>query len=160
MDFILLNYIIKNNCVKFIHFKIYLSNMSKTARNKLNSFKEKAILIFCVLTKKFGYTLSEVRDIYTNDKLWSVHYIYDNFSENLKIIIKQEPCYTDYGFTFEIQNTKNNESNIICNWPHEKQDYDLNSLQFIANTIFESNAAVHLISGKNWQLINGVLLQF
>ena len=66
--------------------------------DKLENFKRLAPNLFKDLVDKYGYTLDEIKTKQLNNQDWSVHLIYTNQDKNLKIIIKQEPYYTDYGF--------------------------------------------------------------
>ena len=72
------------------------------AVNKIDSFNEKAEIVFRTLVEKYGYVLSEIRVNELNGQKWSAHHIYINSEKNLQIEIKQEPYYTDYGFSFFI----------------------------------------------------------
>ncbi len=63
--------------------------------DKIDNFNIKAENLFRPELEKNGYTLDEIKIGEINGEKWSTHHIYINNKSNLKIIIKQEPYYTD-----------------------------------------------------------------
>jgi len=116
------------NICQITYKYLYLS-MELTSNDKIALFEQKAPLLFRVLIDDFGYELNQVKTIYLNRQKWAIHYIYTHTAKSLKIIIRQEPCYTDYGFSFFIYNLENGGHNILYHVEHHKQDKDLISLQ-------------------------------
>jgi hypothetical protein len=127
--------------------------------NKIDSFDEKAQTLFRNLITDYGYTL-EGKDLFElNGMKWSTKHVYINRDTDLKIEIRQEPCYTDYGFSFFIYNLKTDEYNILCNVPHEVQDKEDKFLWRAHQKLFSSSEAIDLISGKNWHKLPHILFQ-
>jgi len=119
--------------------------------DKIDNFNEKAEVLFRPLVKKYGYLLREIKINELNGQKWSTHHIYINSEKNLKIVIKQEPYYTDYGFSFFIYKTGTEEYNILYNVPHEKQDKEDKFLLKDYEDLFSTQEIVDLISGKTWK---------
>ena len=120
-------------------------------QNKIEQFNNIGKDVFQRLCSDFGYVLEDIKIFEIKDRPWSVKHIYTHKLHNLKIVIEQAPYYTDYGFTFFIYNLSNEQSNILYNVPHEKQDEEGNFLVVAANAIFSSVEITNLISGKVWE---------
>lgn len=119
--------------------------------DKLENFKRVAPGLFKDLVEKYGYTLDEIKTNQLNNQDWSVHLIYTNQEKNLKVIIKQEPYYTDYGFSFFIYKPGTQEYNILCNVEHHRQDPENNILLKAYNDLFMNKETLDLISGNEWK---------
>ena len=122
--------------------------MELTSEDKINLFEQRAPQLFRVLIDEFGYELNEVKTIYHTGIKWAVHYIYSNIEKKLKIIIKQEPCYTDYGFSVLIFDTKTGNYNILYHIEHHLQDKKFNFLTRASQKLFLSQDTVALINGN------------
>jgi hypothetical protein len=127
--------------------------------NKIDNFNEKAELLFRPLLENLGYTLEEKKINYLNGKKWSTDHIYMNSKAKLKIEIKQEPYYTDYGFSFSIHKLGTDQYNILYNVPHEVQDKKDKFLTKACNELFSNTEMVDLISGKSWKELNHIPFQ-
>ncbi|UOK41619.1 MULTISPECIES: hypothetical protein [Flavobacterium] len=130
------------------------------SENKIDNFNVKGKELFQILTNKYDYTLKEIKVSEINGQKWTTQHIYINNSKNLKIVIKQEPYYTDYGFSFFIYKIGNDEYNILCNVPHEKQDKDDDFLKLAYEKLFSTKETVDLISGENWKELKRIPHQF
>ncbi len=119
--------------------------------DKLENFKKVAPIIFKDLVDKYGYTLDEVKTNQLNNQDWSVHLIYTNKDKGLKIIIKQEPFYTDYGFSFFIYKLGTEEYNILCNVEHHRQDTEDKFLAKAYIDLFTTKETLDIITGNEWQ---------
>jgi len=119
--------------------------------DKIDSFNEKAEVLFRSLLENYGYVLLEKKINEINGQKWSVQHIYINDKTKLKIVIKQEPYYTDYGFAFWIHQLETNKYNILYNVPHEKQDKADMFLDKACNDLFADPLIVDLISGNSWK---------
>jgi hypothetical protein len=122
--------------------------------NKIESFKEIAPKIFKPLVDNYGYALEEIKVNKLNGQDWSIHFIYFNVEKNLKIIIKQEPYYTDYGFSFFVYKIDNGQYNILYNVEHHLQDDGNLFLTKAAEDLFSTEVTRDIISGKNWKELN------
>lgn len=129
------------------------------AVNKIDSFNEKAEIVFRTLVEKYGYVLSEIRVNELNGQKWSTHHIYINSEKNLQIEIKQEPYYTDYGFSFFIFKMGTKEYNILYQVPHEKQDNEDTFLLKAHEDLFSTEETTDLISGKKWKELKRIPFQ-
>jgi len=127
--------------------------------NKIDNFNKKGEALFRQILESYGYTLSEKKINELNGQEWSIHHIYVNNKAGLKIVIKQEPYYTDYGFSFFIHKLGTDEYNILCNVPHEKQDREDKFLDNACKDILSSPELVDMISGKSWKELRHVPLQ-
>ena len=127
--------------------------------NRIEYFRTHARHLLSILESEFNYTFEEEKIFRHADIDWSIKLIYFNKRKNLKIVIEQAPYYTDYGFTFSIQNVISNENVMIYNIPHERQDSENKFLKNACNLIFSNQEAVDLISGKKWQTYNRILIQ-
>lgn len=78
---------------------------------------------------------------------------------DLKIKISQEPYYTDYGFSVFIYNLKNEEYNIICNVPHEKQDDGITFLLKVHHEMFSNAEVIKMLNGENWEKFDRILIE-
>lgn len=76
-----------------------------------------------------------------------------NKKAKLKIIIKHEPLYTDYGFTFFIYQLGTENYSILYNHPHETQDSEGKFLEKASRELFSSVEALDFITGKSWKKI-------
>ena len=120
------------------------------AYDLLKVFSKKGETIFRPPLEKYGYKLIEKLPIEFNGNLWSIHHIYMNEAVGLKILVKQEPCYSDYGFSIFIHKLLNNEFNILYNVPKEEQDHEDNFLIRACNDILLSSELIDIIAGKAW----------
>lgn len=118
--------------------------------NKIDNFNDKAEILFRPLLEKYGYLLREKKVNELHGQKWSAHHIYCNIEKKLKIVIKQEPYYTDYGFSFFLHKVGTEEYNILYNVPHERQDNDDKFLTKASEDLFSHPEMVDLISGKTW----------
>lgn len=118
------------------------------AADKIEHFNEKGEQLFRPLLENYGYTLDEKKINEINGQKWSVHHIYLNNKSGLKIVIKQEPYYTDYGFSFFIYKIGTDEYKILDHVPHEKQDKDNLFMDKACSDIFSNLELVDVISGK------------
>src|SRR5262245_60807584 len=118
------------------------------AINKIASFNEKAETLFRPLLEKYGYSLEkkEIHELY--GKEWSAHHIYLNEIAKLKIEIKQEPYYVDYGFSIFIYKLGTEEFNLLCNVPHENQDAEDAFLRIYCDKLFSDQSIFEIIRGK------------
>lgn len=119
--------------------------------NKIDNFNEKAEILFRPFLEQFGYILEEKKINEINGQNWSTHHIYTNNKTKLKIVIKQEPYYTDYGFSFFIHKLGTNKFNILYHVPHESQDKDDKFLEKAYNDFLASTELIDIISGKSWK---------
>ncbi len=127
--------------------------------NKIDNFNEKAEILFRPLLEKYGYTLEEKKINEINGQKWSIHHIYINTKSKLKIVIKQEPYYTDYGFSFFIHKLGTDKFNVLYNVPHEKQDKDDKFLIKACDDLFSRTDLVDLINGKSWKELKSIPFQ-
>lgn len=126
---------------------------------RIDTFKELAPKLFQVLVDDFGYILEETKISRHWDQDWSVHLIYINKERNLKIVVMQEPYYTDYGFSFFIYNTNNDEYNILYNVAHEDQDEENSFLIKAREDLFSTSESLDMISGKSWKKLDKILFR-
>ncbi|CCG52941.1 Hypothetical protein KQS_04875 [Flavobacterium indicum GPTSA100-9 = DSM 17447] len=119
--------------------------------DKIDNFNDIAPNIFKILIDDFGYSLKEITTHYINNEKWSTHHIYVNNSLNLKIVVKQEPYYTDYGFSFFIYQIKTEQYDILYNVPHEKQDKEDKFLLKVYENMFSNKEILDIINGKKWK---------
>ncbi|MEO8173647.1 MAG: hypothetical protein ABI581_11210 [Sediminibacterium sp.] len=124
--------------------------MELTAANKMDLFIEKGEIRFRPLLEKLGYTLEEKKITEINGQRWSVHHIYKNERAGLKVVIQQEPCYTDYGFSFCVHKSGNNKYKVLYNVPAEKQDHEFKFLDKACDDVFSNTELVDIITGKSW----------
>ena len=117
---------------------------------KIDRFNEKAQAVFRPLLEEYGYILEEIKVNKLNGQDWSAHHIYLNKTTNMKVVIKQEPYYTDYGFSFFIHKLQSNEYNILYNIPHERQDNEDEFIRVACHKLFSSPEMTDIISGKSW----------
>ena len=127
--------------------------------NKIDNFNEKGEALFRPILEKYGYNLNEKKINELDGKQWSSKHIYVNNKAGLKIVIQQEPYYTDYGFSFFIYKLGTDEYNILCNVPHEKQDREDNFLDKVCDDIFSNSELIDIISGKVWKKLNRIPLK-
>jgi hypothetical protein len=127
--------------------------------NKIDNFNEKAEMLFRPLLEKYGYILVEKKINEINGQKWSTHHIYINRKAGLKIVIKQEPYYTDYGFSFFIHKLGTDKYNILYNVPHEKQDKEDEFLKKACDDLFSRTDLIDLISGKSWKELKSIPFQ-
>lgn len=124
--------------------------------DKLENFKRLATGIFKDLVDKYGYTFDEMKTNQLDNKDWSVHLIYSNQDKNLKIIIKQEPYYTDYGFSFFIFKLGTEEYNILCHVEHHKQDAEGKFLLKAYTDLFTTRETLDIIAGNGWKELKSI----
>jgi hypothetical protein len=127
--------------------------------NRIEYFRTHARSLFSILESEFEYTFEEEKIFRHADIDWSIELLYFNKPKNLKIVIEQAPYYTDYGFTFSVQNISSNENVMIYNIAHERQDSESKFLTNACELIFLNPEVVDLISGKKWQNYNRILIQ-
>lgn len=118
---------------------------------KLENFKKLAPVLFKDLVEKYGYTLDEVKISQIDNRDWSVHIMYTNREKDLRIVIKQEPYYTDYGFSFFIYKIGMKEYNILYNVGYEKQDSEDNFLLKPYDDLFNTKETLDIITGDEWR---------
>ena len=116
--------------------------------NKIDYFNKKSPEIFRNLVENYGYELADLKTNERNGMKCSAHHIYCNEKKALKIIIKQEPYYTDYGFSFFIHKIGTKEYNILYNVEAEYQDDENRFLQKAYTDLFSTPETLDLISGK------------
>lgn len=126
--------------------------------NRIEFFKTHARSLFLILENEFNYTFEQEKVFKHAEIDWSIELIYFNEAKNLRISIEQAPYYTDYGFTFRIQNINYKEDVIIYNIAHEKQDSESKFLANAHELIFSNLEAVDLISGKKWENYNKIVI--
>jgi hypothetical protein len=127
--------------------------------DKIDNFNEKATTVFRSTLEKYGYLLEEIKVNYINGQKWSTHHIYSNKQANLKIIIKQEPFYTDYGFSFFIYDLGMEQYNILYNVPHERQDNGDNFLYMAYEELFSNKETSDQIGGISWKKLGHIPFQ-
>lgn len=118
--------------------------------DKIDQFNTIAKDVFNSLTTKYGYILTEIKTNEVKGMKWSAHHIYINKTKSLKIEIRQEPYYSDYGFSFFIYKIGTKQYNILYNIPHEKQDKELKFLQKAYADLFSNKETLNIISGEKW----------
>ena len=123
------------------------------ATYNFHAFIQKADTIFRKKFEGYGYSREEVKINEIGGRIWSVHLIYVNALADLRIVIKQEPYYTDYGFSIFINKLGANQYNILYNVPHEKQDKENGYLAIGCEEIFSTTEIIDLISGKSWKIL-------
>jgi hypothetical protein len=133
--------------------------LQRMTSNKIDNFNEKAEILFRPLLEKYGYILKEKKINEINGQKWSTHHIYINNKAKLKIEIKQEPYYTDYGFSFFIHKLGTDKYNILYNVPHEKQDKEDKFLEKACDDLFASPEIIDIISGKSWKELRHIPFQ-
>ncbi|HSU28867.1 MAG TPA: hypothetical protein VLJ68_10825 [Chitinophagaceae bacterium] len=141
------------NARQFTHFKTHMTI------DKIDSFDEKAELLFRNLISDYGYTLEGKNLFELNGMKWSTKHVYINSDTHLKIEIQQAPYYTDYGFSIFIYNLRTDEYNILYNIPHDSHDEEDKFLVRAHQTLFSSSEAIDLISGKYWRKLSHILFQ-
>jgi hypothetical protein len=107
---------------------------------------------FKKLTDVYGYQLT---DVVQKDRYAKL--IYECSSLDKKIEIINATNHVDYGFSFFIYNTTNNEYNIAANTPIEREDSECEFVIRAAEYIFEN--IEQLISGSQWETFGRVLHQ-
>lgn len=126
------------------------------AQDKITSFNEKTIELVSPLLEQLGYKLKEIKISEHRNMNWSTRLFFTNTEKGLEIQIREEPYYTDYGFSFWIYNIKNGLDNILYNIPHEKQGNDLTFYEQAINTLFSTPETLKLIKGEDWYEFNGL----
>lgn len=124
--------------------------------NKLENFRKVAPDLFRPLVDIYGYIFEEQKTNKIRDIDWSIHLIYINNDKNLKIIIKQEPYYTDYGFSFFIYKLGTEQYNILCHIEHHRQDEENLYLFKAFQDLFTSEETLDIISGAVWKELNEI----
>lgn len=119
--------------------------------DKINFFKEIAPTLFNMLIVDYDYKLEQIKINKIDDIGWSIHLIYLNLENQLKIIIKQEPYYTDYGFSFVIYKLGTEQYNILYNVEHTKQDAENQYLFKAVKELFTTKETLDIIAGKGWK---------
>ena len=127
--------------------------------SKIDNFKNTAPKIFQTLIDNYDYILEDIKINRLNDMDWSVNLTYINQNKGLKIVIKQEPYYTDYGFSFEIHKLGTDEYNILCNVEHDKQDSKNMYLLKAYRDLFSTQEILDIISGKYWKEFDHILFK-
>lgn len=127
--------------------------------NRIDFFRTYARTLFSILESEFNYTFEEEKVFRIGNSDWSVKLLYFNKEKKLRIEIEQAPYYTDYGFTFSIQNLNSNENVVIYNIAHERQDFENIFLENAYESIFLNKEAVELIGGKKWENYKKILMQ-
>ena len=119
--------------------------------DKIGYFNKISPEIFKILEEKYGYKFEGINTIERNGIKWSTHHTYSNKEKSLKIVIKQEPYYTDYGFSLFIYKIGTKEFNILYNVPYEEQDEKSGFLKKAFKDLFTSQETLNLIAGKDWK---------
>ncbi len=127
--------------------------------NKIDNFNQKGEALFRPLLEKYGYMFGEKKINEINGQKWSTHHIYINEKARLKVVIKQEPYYTDYGFSFFIHKLGTDKYNILYNVPHEKQDKEDKFLDKVWDDLFSNPELADMISGKSWRELKYIPFQ-
>ena len=127
--------------------------------DKIEYFRTHARSLFSLLESEYHYVFEQEKIFRHADTDWSVKLLYFHEANHLRIELEQAPYYTDYGFTFSIRNTVNNEEVIVYNIGHENQDAKSQFLTKAARKIFSHQQAIDLISGKKWENHNKIMLQ-
>lgn len=127
--------------------------------NKIDNFNQIAKALFRPLMNKYGYELKEIKINELNGSKWSTHHVYINNKKNLRVEIKQEPYYTDYGFSFFIYKIGTNEYNILYNVPHEKQDIEDRFIKKAYEDLTSNQEMIDLISGETWKELKHIPFQ-
>lgn len=127
--------------------------------SRLDTFNQIAEAVFKPQLENCGYVLQQVKTNEHNGSPWSVHHIYLNQSTGLQVILKQEPYYTDYGFSFCIYKAGTTEYNILYNVPHEKQDLEGAFIHKAADELFADTEMVDMIGGKYWKELGNIPFQ-
>ena len=73
--------------------------------------------------------------------------------------IRNEICYTDYGFSVFVWKAGDEQQNILYHVPWEKQDSDGLFLQRAFDKIRGEQTLVDLLSGKTWTLFDRIYFQ-
>lgn len=126
-------------------------------KNKIDFFNETAPVLFKPLVDQYGYTLVEIK---VNEEKLTAHHIYVNHAKQLRIIIKQEPYYTDYGFSFFIYKMGTNEFTILYNIAHENQDDEGNFLVKASKDLFSTTETLDVITGESWKVFSQIPFRF
>ncbi|SRR5260221_3340819 len=134
-------------------------SLQRMTTNKIDNFNLKAEILFRLVLEKYGYILEEKKVNEINGQKWSTHHIYTNNKAKLKIVIKQEPYYTDYGFSFFIHKLGTDKYNILYNVPHEKQDKEDKFLNKAYDDLFTNQELIDIISGKTWKELRHIPFQ-
>jgi hypothetical protein len=121
-----------------------------------DDFIQKANTLFRPALEKYGYLLEDVKVNIINGIRWSAHITYINTAADLKIILKQEPYYTDYGFSFFIFKPGMKQYNILYNVPHDKQDKENDFLTEVYEDLFTTPETGDLITGKTWRKLGSI----
>lgn len=116
----------------------------------LHDFLALAPKVFNDLLEENEYALTATTINHFEDMEWSAHLIYTHSANNLQIKIKQEPYYTDYGFSFEIHQLSTHQYNLIYRVEREQQDSKYAFLNEALNAIQNSELALKLIRGLEW----------
>ncbi len=127
--------------------------------NKIANFNDVGVKLFQPVLEAYGYMLEPIKIFELNGMKWSAHHVYINVSANLRIEIRQEPYYTDYGFSFLIYKQGTDQYNILYNVPHERQDPGDMFLTKCLDDLFSNKEAVDMISGKSWAELKHILIQ-
>ncbi len=126
---------------------------------KIDTFNERAPLLFQPILERYGYVLEEVLPIYFNDVHWASHHIYVNPVAELKVILKEEPCYTDYGFSFCLYRLGTEKYNVLYNVPYEKQDVNGSYLDLCCEELFADREMTDLLRGLCWKELSYIPFQ-
>lgn len=138
---------------------VILRKFIAMTRTKIDTFKELAPIVFQCLVDDYGYSLTETKVNMQQERDWSVHLTYINLEKNLKIIVKQEPYYTDYGFSFFIYNMIDGDYNILYTVTPEKQDVKNDFLIKSCSDLFSTKETLDLISGISWTQLGRIPFQ-
>jgi len=133
-------------------------NNAQDKIDKVSNFNKIAPLIFGPRLKQFGYELETITNSEHNGSLWSTHHIYQNKNLDLMVDIQQAPYYTDYGFSIFITSSKQQESLLLSNVPHELQDKEDNFLYGISDKFFTNLDMVSLLKGETWKAGNQICM--
>ncbi|MFM2386880.1 MAG: hypothetical protein RL660_1637 [Bacteroidota bacterium] len=128
--------------------------------NKLQNFNLEAEKLFQPILANHGYTLVERTITQLHGQDWSAKHVYIHNKNKLRVEITQEPYYSDYGFSFTIFNTTNDECNMLCNVPHENQDKEDKFLVSVCDEIFSNEELVNIIEGKFWRRLGFIPIKW
>lgn len=77
--------------------------------------------------------------------------MYHNGDLDLWVDIQQAPYYTDYGFSISLLSSGQQESLLLCNVRHERQDEEGHFLYEISDKCFHNPEMVSLLKGETWK---------
>lgn len=133
-------------------------NIINKAIDRVSNFNKIAPELFGPRLKEYGYDLKEIKNTKHNVLLYSTHHFYKNDILNLTVDIQQAPYYTEYGFSIFLLSSTQQESKLLCNVPHEKQDNNDKFLSIVINKFFTNEDVISLLKGESWKTINHICI--